>query len=100
MSENWKEPVNEVGLKTDRSVVGEAAHNVPDRTLSVRSCGVPQGSVIVPLSLNVVAMKVPMTRGMLRILNFQQGGWGNGERSPALRPLRAQSHDIKNRICH
>lgn len=48
------------------TVVEEAAHNVPDRTLSVRSCGVPQGSVIVPLSLNV-AMKVPMTSGMLRI---------------------------------
>lgn len=50
--------MNEAGFKT--------AHNVPNRTLSVRSCGVPQGSVIVPLSLNV-AMKVPMTRGMLRM---------------------------------
>lgn len=66
MSENGKEPVSEVGFKTNRTVVEEAAHNVPDRTLSVRSRGVPQGSVVVPLSLNV-AMKVPMTRGTLRI---------------------------------
>lgn len=59
-------------METERTVVVEAAPKVPNRTLSVRSRGVPQVSVIVPLSLNVVAMKVPATLGMLRIQNFQQ----------------------------